>query len=232
VVNRDRYSLVYFHLTTAFFNTDSIKFGMRIFDERNHLVFEDVNPVAWAPNYNRLSKSWVIRGADGSFVPTGVYRAEFWIDESAVYDYYFKVVSQDSDALKNAWKKDEKETRKPQQKKMDENAGSVLRRQLERKLSYPKGVVWFAVAYVGYMLLMAGSSGDMGLTVVAGLAALAFGGVKLIQYTKRYVCKSWIGAVLLTVLGNGIYGLFLMVASVGTLLKGRIWKQQLNKLID
>lgn len=232
VIDRDRYNVVYFHLTTAIFNESTIKSGMRIYDENNILVHESQDEIAWSREYTRLSRSWVIRGSDGSFVPAGIYRAEFWIEDSAVYEYYFKVVSKNAGALENTRQQPTKKEKQALRRKMDQDAGAVLKRQLERKLSYPKALLWFAVAYVGFMLAREGLADSMSLTGMAGLVVMVIGGLKLIGHTKRYVCNSWIGAVLLVVPFGGIYGLFLIFAAAVCLVKGPEWKQQLNKIIE
>ena len=93
VIDRDRYNVVYFHVTVQKIKADRIKTAYEIYDENDTKVFENETWVDWQENYDRYSQSWVVRGRDGSFVKAGTYKAVFRVNDSQTYEYYFKVKS-------------------------------------------------------------------------------------------------------------------------------------------
>ena len=96
VFNYDQYHVVYFHMNvtkSALSHLRSIKTGMRIYNSDGVVVFDDVSDMDWQYDYDRIAKSWVIRGRDGSFVPTGTYKAEFWVENSRTASFMFTVTS-------------------------------------------------------------------------------------------------------------------------------------------
>ena len=78
---------------TRLANRSSVKLGAVIYNEKGAKILDEEITLGWQNNYDRLSKTFCIRGSDGTVVPTGKYRAEFWVDESAVYEYAFTVTS-------------------------------------------------------------------------------------------------------------------------------------------
>ena len=70
-----------------------VHLGFKVVNENGLTIVDEEIELAWASNYDRLSKTFHIRGKDGSVVPTGKYHAEFWVDESAAYEYDFVVTS-------------------------------------------------------------------------------------------------------------------------------------------
>lgn len=95
VINRDQYSVIYFHITVSNVPKDAkkIQSGFKIYNDNNMQIFEDVTDFSWESDYDRVARSWIIKGSDGSFVPTGTYKAEFWIDDSIVHEYFFEVTA-------------------------------------------------------------------------------------------------------------------------------------------
>ncbi len=94
--NYDEFDVVYFHLRvsgSALRHKTKIKTGMRIRNSKNVIVFDDESYLDWQPNYDRVAKSWIIHGSDGSYVPVGVYHTQFWVENSCVYEFDFKVTS-------------------------------------------------------------------------------------------------------------------------------------------
>lgn len=80
----------------------SIKLGTAIYNEQGVPIMNEETNLAWAPHYDRLSKTFYIRGSDGSVVPTGKYRALFWVDEFETYEYHFTVTSAE-EIERNMW---------------------------------------------------------------------------------------------------------------------------------
>lgn len=104
VLNLDQFSVARFHLNvkrSALAHKRRIAMGFNIYNDKNFEVLNDVSEIDWQSNYDKISKGWILRGDDGSFVPVGNYRAEFWVEDSTVFEYYFTVVSNAQIAMAN-----------------------------------------------------------------------------------------------------------------------------------
>lgn len=99
VINRDEYSVIYFHLTVAGIpvGTNKITSGFKIYNGQNQLIFNDVTEFDWQDGYDRIARSWIVKGDDGSFVPEGEYIAEFWVNGSGARRYRFTVTAGSDD---------------------------------------------------------------------------------------------------------------------------------------
>ena len=96
IFNYDDHNVVCFNLSVdpmKLYGRSSVKLQTIMYNERGNKVLDDVLVVDWASNYERLAKTYYIRGQDGSVVPTGRYHVEFYVDESAPYEYDFAVTS-------------------------------------------------------------------------------------------------------------------------------------------
>ena len=70
----------------------SVTLGIMIFNSSGERVFYNQTIIAWKNNYDRISKSWSLKNADGSFaVSPGRYRAEIWVDDSRTAEYHFEL---------------------------------------------------------------------------------------------------------------------------------------------
>lgn len=225
VINRDQYQIIYFHLSTArILDKDRVEGGMRIYNANDQLVFEDVTTFDWKPVYDRLARSWVVRGSDGTFVNNGVYRAEFWIEDSAVYEYYFKVTSNNAEAISGV----QAPVSEPDQplNRLSEDA----RRKLENKLSRPKGLaLTTAIGICCLLTLSAMGNGAIALSLIISAVGVSLD-ILLVLYTKRYVHSSWVVAVLLAVVLFWYYGIYLLVTSIICAFNFRKWTKQLQNL--
>ena len=224
VINRDKYNIVYFHLSTSLISAEKIKSGFRIYDAKNNLIHEDESEFRWADNYTRLSRSWVIRGRKGDFVRTGVYRAEFWIEDSTIYEYYFKITSDTAPEFVDVGN-----SRKGV---VESQAIQSLKKDLERKLSRPRGYLRHLVASIGFYMALYGVIEEIYLLGLVGLVLLCLGGVALIKYTRQYVWDSQIGAIALVVLGGSYYGVYLFVTCLICLFKRTQWKKRFNEFAE
>lgn len=104
VLNFDQHSVVVFHLSVkkaALASKRSVTVGFKIFNDKNVEVFDDVFDLDWQSNYDKIAKGWILKGDDGTFVPVGNYCAEFWIEDSRVFEYYFTVVSSEQYAIQS-----------------------------------------------------------------------------------------------------------------------------------
>lgn len=71
----------------------SVKIRLRVLNSSGSVIVDDVLELAWAPTYDKISRTFIIRGGDGTVVPVGKYTAEFCLDESAPYEFGFAVTS-------------------------------------------------------------------------------------------------------------------------------------------
>lgn len=96
VFNYDEYNVIAFWVNVVqakLASRKTVTLKLKIYNAKNIQVLDNAVTLAWASNYDRLSQTYNIRGSDGTVVPTGKYRAEFQVDESAVYEYTFTVTS-------------------------------------------------------------------------------------------------------------------------------------------
>ena len=66
---------------------------MRIYNSDNNLVFDDVSNIDIQPEHDKISMGWILKGKDGSFVPSGKYRLVCSINNSPPFTYFFTVTS-------------------------------------------------------------------------------------------------------------------------------------------
>ena len=199
-------------------NKDTVATGMRIFDANNVLVFENESDIAWKIDYNRLSKSWVIRSRDGEFVKTGRYRSEFWIDDSAVFEYYFQI-SADHDLA-------------PASTVSKQFYTDIDKRiqKLENKLSRPKGLGHHFLCFISLILALLLTSGDLAVLSIPFAILAIFGYIKLVRYTKKHLWDNWLGSIALTLFLFTYYGGFLFICSIACLFMHSKWKKELAEL--
>lgn len=223
IINRDQHQVIYFHLNTAhILDKDQVEGGMRIYNANNQLVVEDVSMFDWKPTYDLMSRSWVVRGSDGTFVNTGIYRAEFWIEDSALYEYYFKVTSDNAEVFgSNAAPAAAADA--PLNKPSE-----MMRQKLENRLSRPRGLLLHFVAAICCLLTMGALGNDSillgALFSVAGVGML----VLLVRYTQRHVHRSWGVALVLAVVLFWYYGIYLLVTSIWCAIEYKKWIAQLQ----
>ena len=103
--NYNEHNVIAFQITVPMHKLSSrrsVKLGTIITNANGKTILDEEITLAWASNYDKLSKTFIIHGKDGSVVPTGKYKAEFWVDESAVVEYNFTITSNDElRALRN-----------------------------------------------------------------------------------------------------------------------------------
>lgn len=103
IINFDQYSVIFFHVYVdkeVLSSKISVSFNMTIYNQDNSKIFENEKVLDWKYNYDRLSKGWILKGSDGSFVPPGEYCAEFTVEHSQPFKYHFTVTSNEIEALK------------------------------------------------------------------------------------------------------------------------------------
>ena len=96
VFNYDEVNVISFNLSVDPYrltNRRTVRLGAAFYHENGNKITDEEITLDWQNNFDRLAKTFNIRGKDGSVVPTGRYRVEFWVDESAIYEYRFTVTS-------------------------------------------------------------------------------------------------------------------------------------------
>lgn len=94
-INRDTNRIVFFHvsLVKSVGFTGSVSFNKKIYNSSNNLIFEDDSTIDVEPSYDKFSTGWILRGLDGSCVPSGEYRFVCSINNSPEFTYTFYVTS-------------------------------------------------------------------------------------------------------------------------------------------
>lgn len=221
IIDRDRYNIVYFHLTTALMpEKESIDVTMEIYDEHNACVAKNTFPFEWSPEYCRLSLRFVIRGQENSFVKHGLYRAEFRIDDSRVYEYYFRVVSAAAGALgtgeRTDFTKDGKLNKKVRIPPSD----------LDKKLSRPKGFGLHFLTSFFLILLYAAVSAEYTFLAFVSLVGWITFSVLLLRYTQKYVNRNWLFALLIAWVCFWYYGFYLFFTMIRAWVNRAKWRSQ------
>ena len=248
-IDRNRYNIVYFSISTALINKTKINARITIYDDRGNVALDDSTSFNWAPNYNLLVLSWVIRGRDGSFVKVGKYKAVFRIDNSKEYEYEFNVVanattstvSNTSSTFSNVTSKISNATSKffnttsksynttvtPPQNTNNEST-IKNKRLLEVFLAAPKLFKKYLLCLVPLIALFYSATSSSGIVItIFGIATL-IAGIPLFLDTYKLVVKNYILALLIVTIGFAYYGWFLAIVSICGIFKGDKWRAELN----
>ncbi len=207
VFDRDRFNVIYFHISTNRIHAKKIYNKMVIYDDKDNKVFEDEGDVDWRPDYDRISKSWIIKGSDGSFVRSGMYRAEFSVNGSSYYEYYFKVVSGQNGGFGQG----------SSQKRPDDKSAKELNKKItdeEKRRSRPKGLLRYFLLILSVGIFMASAQSENVVIPLVMMVLMLIFWIRLFTYTRRYVCKNIIGAFLLTTIVTPYYGIYLLVTAI------------------
>lgn len=103
IINYDENYVICFFLSVSkskLAARKKITLKFNVYDEQGTQVLDDETVLNWQSNFDRISKQWIVRGDDGSNVPAGKYKAEFFVDESRVYEYDFYVTSNYNEEMK------------------------------------------------------------------------------------------------------------------------------------
>ena len=92
-INRDEHSVVFFHiwLDKPLGFSGEIKNQYRIFNSNNNQIFIHEPVISVEADYDRISTGWIIKGRDGSFIPSGEYRFECVVNGSPTFTYNFHI---------------------------------------------------------------------------------------------------------------------------------------------
>ena len=98
-INRDELSVIFFHiyLLKPLGYSGNVTTKKQIFNSENNLVFDDESEIPMQANYDRISTGWILKGSNGSFIPSGEYRFVCSVNNSPEFTYRFTITS-NSDA--------------------------------------------------------------------------------------------------------------------------------------
>ena len=97
IINRDEFSVVFFHinLLKPFGFSGVINDKYQVYNSENNLIYEEESTMEIESSYDKISKGWILKGNDGSFVPSGEYRFVCSINNSPAFTYFFSISSDD-----------------------------------------------------------------------------------------------------------------------------------------
>lgn len=101
---KEDFNVVCFNLeldNSSLIALSKVRSGFRIYDSMNNIMLEDECDFDWERGYDRIARTWIIKGKDGSEVDDGEYRAEFFVENSPEKSVYFTVMSKESEAAKS-----------------------------------------------------------------------------------------------------------------------------------
>ncbi len=94
-INRDEFRVVFFHINlvrpVGFEGT--VPFNKKIYNSGNNLIYEDNSSLSVESSYDKFSTGWILRGLDGSYIPSGEYRFVCSINNSPEFTFTFYVTS-------------------------------------------------------------------------------------------------------------------------------------------
>lgn len=107
IINRDEFSVVFFHinLLKPIGFSGTIILRKRIYNSANNLVFDNESSLEMKEEYDKISTGWILKGDDGSFIPSGEYRFVCSVNNSPEFTYSFTVVSDNELQIKKLKKK-------------------------------------------------------------------------------------------------------------------------------
>ena len=201
IIDRDKYNLVYFMVCTApIKNRSQICSFFTIYDSEGNIVHEEAADLDWEDTYDRISHHWVIKGLDGSFVKPGIYKAVFRIDDSATYEYKFKITATVTEELREE---------KPESKTEEET--TFYKTDYS---SSPKALRNYIITFIlGYLAISFLQNRLYLPSIICFAIALIFG-IKLVKYAKAHICKSTFLSLAFTIFLFWPFGIYLLITSI------------------
>lgn len=216
-INRDQSSILRFRvqLLKPVGYDGTVRICEKIYNAEENLLLDETTSLDVKAKNNCFSLSWILKGSDGSFVPSGKYRAEISINGGKIFKYYFTVTSDDD--------KGDIPSADP-----DRTAAEKEIAALERKLARPKGLICALILLAGGLLSALMMMGDqlIGAAAVVWLLSL----IPLCVHTKKYVWNTWIGSIALVVLFGFYYSIYSIIVGVGAFIHSAEWKRELARL--
>ena len=103
-INRDVFCTIVFHINLfkPLGFTGTVPLVAKIYNADGYLVFDNTINVQVRPEYNRMATGWILKGDDGSFIPSGEYKLVCAVNNSPEVSYSFTVCGdEDTSARKS-----------------------------------------------------------------------------------------------------------------------------------
>lgn len=107
VINRDELKVIFFHiyLLKPLGFSGKIITKKQIYNSENNLIFDDESEIGMQADYDKISTGWILKGDNGSFIPSGEYRFVCSVNNSPEFTYRFTVTSNSDPKSQNSKKK-------------------------------------------------------------------------------------------------------------------------------
>ncbi|MBR5900094.1 MAG: toll/interleukin-1 receptor domain-containing protein [Clostridia bacterium] len=235
-ISTSLFSAVHFHcsLLHPVQTEGAKKVGIRIFDDRDIVVFENQAEFTFKPGNQRFSLTWVIKESNGFAQTPGNYSALIWIDDSRAYEFNFRITETAPAQSTEQTIENTLALRASLKKEMEE---------LEKKTAFPKlallqAIVWAIAIFmiknltdfaqnIDYMV----TSLDMSTPfTMVGLGLVAFIlTICIFKTAKKVIPNGFVRFLLVFFLGTyfGIYLVIMGLINLGSLSKN---KQRLKEI--
>ncbi len=220
-IDVNRFRAVHFHCNLIHpFATAGVRtVGLRIFDNNDNLVYEDVSKISFAAGHDRFSLGWIVRDEAGMTQMPGIYTAVFWVDDSRAFEYTFELCGQgNSNAYAQQPAADPKLV-----KELD-----TLRKRRKHPMLYVLHLISLICGIIA--LSFTGFGGDeIAPFFLFGIAWLVLS-IIVCAKTKKYVVKSGFLALLFVFIGGFYYNIYLLVMTIVWKCKKKKWLPRIAEL--
>lgn len=231
VISKDRFPALCFHINVANVPpTSRLHYGVTVYDSMGNAVFGDDSYIDWKPEYSRLSKTWSINTPGDPSVRPGAYRAEIWVENSAVFRYNFTITSAGNSEYRTQsnYSTYTSTTNNGYTGNIYSSGPDIQKiNKLRRKLAYPKALLWSVLTNLLFVVFIGFSTSG---SILMSLLALAASITMLVFHTKhtsRNIVHSGFVAFLLCSIGGFYYGIFLLIMTIITKSKEQEIKREL-----
>lgn len=94
-INKDEFRLIFFHtrILEPIGFKGTVNLVWKIYNENNNLIYRETTPIEVEEDYETFSNGWILKGTDGTSVPSGKYKLVISINNSPEFEYTFFVTS-------------------------------------------------------------------------------------------------------------------------------------------
>lgn len=245
IIDVEKFTAIHFHCRFIRPVTESgnKKIGIMVFDGDDNLVFDNRVNLFFEKTHDRFSLCWSISEVGGLKQTPGSYTAIFWVDDSRIFEYSFRIVSSNGFGFNDNKKESKKDpvTHIPASENKDKTAKNIGNgttaeiQKLKDKLTYPKAarrcLYAFIFAFIGSEILS--SPYAYGIELIIGFALVAaaiWAYISLWVISIKHIVKHKIWSIVVMTFGIGYYGIFLFFASIWTLINKNKWKIRIAQL--
>ena len=228
-IDVNKFRAVHFHcnLIHSFTTAGTRTVGLRIFDNLDNLVFEDISKISFNTGHDRFSLGWIVRDEAGMAQTPGLYTAVFWIDDSRAFEYTFELCAEQvASGYAEAIPTIPVNSFTPKlQKELD---------TLKKRSKIPGMYVLHLIAGIcGLISLICLSNvifeEDLIPVFIFAIPCLVLS-IILCAKTKKYVVGSGFLAFLFVFIGGIYYGIYLLIMTIVWNCKKRKWLARIAEL--